>query len=107
MSGTKAGGMKAAATNKAKYGKEFYARIGKKVAKMVTPAVLPLTLHQHVLLALRVAASLVVAQLKKLPKYRISDNDIVHLASEIALARKKGNAIFCAANPCKYPIHLG
>ena len=30
MSGTKAGGMKAAATNKAKYGKEFYARIGKK-----------------------------------------------------------------------------
>ena len=30
MSGTKAGGMKAAATNKAKYGKEFYARIGRK-----------------------------------------------------------------------------
>ena len=30
MSGTKAGGMKAAATNKDKYGKEFYARIGKK-----------------------------------------------------------------------------
>ena len=30
MSVTKAGGMKAAATNKAKYGKEFYARIGKK-----------------------------------------------------------------------------
>ena len=30
MSGTKAGGMKAAATNKAKYCKEFYARIGKK-----------------------------------------------------------------------------
>ena len=30
MSGTKAGGLKAAATNKAKYGKEFYARIGKK-----------------------------------------------------------------------------
>lgn len=30
MAGTKAGGMKAAATNKAKYGKEFYARIGKK-----------------------------------------------------------------------------
>ena len=29
MAGTKAGGMKAAATNKAKYGKEFYARIGK------------------------------------------------------------------------------
>ncbi len=30
MAGTKAGGMKAAATNKAKYGKEFYAQIGKK-----------------------------------------------------------------------------
>lgn len=30
MSGTKAGGMKAAATNKAKYGKEFYATIGRK-----------------------------------------------------------------------------
>lgn len=29
MSGTKAGGAKAAATNKAKYGEGFYARIGK------------------------------------------------------------------------------
>lgn len=29
MSGTKAGGMKAAATNKAKYGEGFYARIGR------------------------------------------------------------------------------
>lgn len=28
MAGTKAGGLKAAATNKAKYGKDFYARIG-------------------------------------------------------------------------------
>jgi len=28
MAGTKAGGIKAAATNKAKYGKDFYARIG-------------------------------------------------------------------------------
>jgi general stress protein YciG len=28
MAGTKDGGLKAAATNKAKYGKEFYARIG-------------------------------------------------------------------------------
>ena len=45
MAGTKAGGMKAAATNKAKYGKEFYARIGKKVAKMVTLAVSLLTLR--------------------------------------------------------------
>ena len=30
MAGTKAGGAKAAATNKAKYGKNFYSRIGKK-----------------------------------------------------------------------------
>lgn len=30
MTGTKAGGMKAAATNKAKHGEDFYARIGKK-----------------------------------------------------------------------------
>ena len=30
MAGTKAGGIKAAATNRAKYGPEFYARIGQK-----------------------------------------------------------------------------
>ena len=30
MAGTKAGGAKAAATNKAKYGKDFYSKIGKK-----------------------------------------------------------------------------
>ena len=30
MAGTRAGGLKAAATNKAKYGKNFYSRIGKK-----------------------------------------------------------------------------
>ena len=30
MAGTKAGGQKAAATNKAKYGKDFYAEIGRK-----------------------------------------------------------------------------
>ena len=30
MAGTKAGGAKAAATNKAKYGKDFYSRIGQK-----------------------------------------------------------------------------
>lgn len=29
MAGTKAGGLKAAATNKAKYGEGFYARIGR------------------------------------------------------------------------------
>ena len=30
MAGTKAGGMKAAATNKAKHGSDFYASIGRK-----------------------------------------------------------------------------
>ena len=30
MAGTKAGGQKAAATNKAQYGKDFYAEIGRK-----------------------------------------------------------------------------
>jgi general stress protein YciG len=30
MAGTKAGGMKAAATNKAKHGSDFYAKIGQK-----------------------------------------------------------------------------
>lgn len=30
MAGTKAGGKKAAATNKAKYGRDFYAEIGRK-----------------------------------------------------------------------------
>lgn len=33
MCGTKAGGQKAAATNKAKYGKEFYSNIGRKGGK--------------------------------------------------------------------------
>lgn len=33
MSGTKAGGLKAAATNKELYGEGFYARIGKKGGK--------------------------------------------------------------------------
>ena len=30
MAGTRAGGLKAAAKNKSKYGKDFYSRIGKK-----------------------------------------------------------------------------
>jgi hypothetical protein len=33
MAGTKAGGMKAAATNKAKHGSDFYAKIGAKGGK--------------------------------------------------------------------------
>ena len=33
MAGTKKGGLKAAATNKSKYGAEFYARIGRKGGK--------------------------------------------------------------------------
>lgn len=34
MAGTKAGGMRAAATNKAKYGPDFYAKIGAKGGKL-------------------------------------------------------------------------
>jgi len=34
MAGTKAGGLKAAATNKAKYGAAFYAQIGQKGGKL-------------------------------------------------------------------------
>lgn len=34
MAGTKDGGMKAANTNKTKYGKDFYARIGQMGGKM-------------------------------------------------------------------------
>ena len=33
MAGTKAGGLKAAATNKAKYGKDFYRKAGRKGGK--------------------------------------------------------------------------
>ena len=33
MAGTKAGGVKAATTNKTKYGKDFYAEIGRKGGK--------------------------------------------------------------------------
>jgi len=36
MAGTKAGGQKAALTNKARYGKEFYAKIGAKGGKLGT-----------------------------------------------------------------------
>jgi uncharacterized protein len=34
MAGTKQGGKKAAATNKSKYGKDFYARIGQMGGKL-------------------------------------------------------------------------
>ena len=34
MAGTKAGGIKAAAANKAKYGADFYAKIGQKGGKL-------------------------------------------------------------------------
>ena len=34
MSGTKAGGIKAAQTNRTKYGREFYSRIGQKGGKL-------------------------------------------------------------------------
>lgn len=36
MAGTKAGGMKAAATNKSRHGKNFYAQIGAKGGKKGT-----------------------------------------------------------------------
>ena len=36
MAGTKAGGMKAAATNKTRHGKDFYAKIGAKGGKIGT-----------------------------------------------------------------------
>ncbi|MGB3024004.1 MAG: hypothetical protein WBB39_04355 [Candidatus Saccharimonadales bacterium] len=36
MSGTKAGGLKAAQTNKNRHGKDFYARIGAKGGKLGT-----------------------------------------------------------------------
>jgi len=36
MPGTKEGGLKAAATNRARHGKEFYARIGAKGGQMGT-----------------------------------------------------------------------
>ena len=66
MAGTKAGGMKAAATNKAKYGKEFYARIGKKGGQMVTLVGLPLTQHLLVSQALRAVVFHAVALPRKL-----------------------------------------
>jgi len=34
MAGTKAGGQKAASTNKTRYGKDFYAKIGAKGGKL-------------------------------------------------------------------------
>lgn len=43
MAGTKAGGQKAAATTKKKYGKGFYAEIGRKGGKTAIPAASQLT----------------------------------------------------------------
>lgn len=37
MSGTKAGGVKAAATNKTRHGSDFYAKIGSKGGKKTGP----------------------------------------------------------------------
>lgn len=37
MAGTKLGGIKAAETNKKKYGREFYANIGRKGGKACVP----------------------------------------------------------------------
>lgn len=65
MAGTKAGGLKAAQTNRAKYGKEFYSTIGRKAVRWAIRAVSPLTPRSHVLLAQRVAVFLVVGQQKR------------------------------------------
>ena len=43
MAGTKAGGKAAAATNKAKYGADFYAKIGANGGKKATPVASTLT----------------------------------------------------------------
>ena len=45
MSGTLEGGRKAAATNKAKYGKEFYANIGRKGGSKSHPETRPFALN--------------------------------------------------------------
>ena len=47
MAGTKAGGLKAAATNKAKYGKEFYARIGAKGGRLGHTGGFAVALHHR------------------------------------------------------------
>lgn len=44
MAGTKIGGQKAAATNKAKYGKEFYSNIGRKGGSKSHPETRPFAL---------------------------------------------------------------
>ena len=45
MAGTKAGGQKAAATNKARHGADFTQKLAPKVARSVQPVVLPLTVN--------------------------------------------------------------
>lgn len=45
MSGTLEGGRKAAATNKAKYGKEFYSNIGRKGGSKSHPETRPFALN--------------------------------------------------------------
>ena len=69
MAGTKAGGMKAAATNKTKYGKDFYANIGRKGGQnghtggfAANPALAKIA-------GAKGGVSLVVDLLKKTPNY--------------------------------------
>ena len=85
MSGTKAGGMKAAATNKAKYGKEFYARIGKKGGQnghtggfAANPALARIAGAKGGRISRRGPA-------KKAAEYHIWGSETPHLVSEIAL----------------------
>lgn len=55
MAGTKVGGLKAAATNKAKYGKNFMPGLVLKVVAMGILVVLPATRNWRGLLAVEVA----------------------------------------------------
>lgn len=48
MSGSREGGRKAAATNKAKYGKDFYANIGRKGGRKSHPETRYFAMHPEV-----------------------------------------------------------
>lgn len=48
MSGSREGGRKAAATNKEKYGKDFYANIGRKGGRKSHPETRYFTMHPEV-----------------------------------------------------------
>ena len=72
MAGTKKGGQMAAATNKARYGSDFYAKIGAKGGVKGHTAALLQTLNLHVLQVLKVAESAAAKKLSLLTKLRSS-----------------------------------